>query len=285
MDDEVLPTFAAYQRAQGLSPATIRNRHSILSTLQRHAGKPLLQLDLSDLLAHIGRPGVTNSTRRTERAVIQAFYAYAIESGLVAENPSLRLPAVRVPKGKPRPFTLEQVEAMLRSGAYRRTRAMILLGYYQGFRVSSIAAVHGRDIDLLAGTITTVGKGGKVATLPLHPVIAELAKTMPRDDWWFPARQGQPGHISGRSVTNLITLAKKRAGITNQRLTPHSLRHGYGTDLVGAGVDVRVVQELLMHESLSSTQIYTGITEARKADSIRALRAIEVPERSGRHAA
>ncbi|MGX5772718.1 tyrosine-type recombinase/integrase [Microbacterium trichothecenolyticum] len=191
---------------------------------------------------------------------------------------------MQVPKGEPRPFSPEQVDAMLLSGAYRKTRAMILLGYYQGFRVSSIAPVHGRDIDMLAHRIRTVGKGGKIRSLPLHPVIAELAATMPKDDYWFPARKGQTGHIKPAAVTNLITKAKKRAGITDPELTPHSLRHAFGTDLVEADVDIRVVQELMMHESLSTTQIYTRVSERRQREGIHALQPREIPQRSGRHA-
>lgn len=159
---------------------------------------------------------------------------------------------------------------------------MMLLGYYQGFRVSSIAAVHGQDIDLHAGRIRTVGKGGKVRSVPLHPMIAELAETMPRDDWWFPARNGRTGHIQPSSVTNLITKAKKRAGITDPELTPHSLRHAFGTDLVEADVDIRVVQELMMHESLATTQIYTRVSERKQREGIHALVARDIPQHSGR---
>lgn len=279
---DILDLFAAYQRAKNLSENTIRNRASILTGLRRAAGVPFTQITVGMLRLRLGRPGVSAGTRRTERGAFIAFFGYLAEDGIRDDDPSARLPPVEVPKGEPRPFTREQVDAMLCSGAYRRTRAMILLGYYQGFRVSSIARVHGRDIDLEAMTIRTVGKGGKVRTLPLHPMIAELTLTMPRDDWWFPARRGAAGHIRPAAVTNLITRAKKRAGITDPTLTPHSLRHAFGTDLVDEGVDIRVVKELMMHESLSTTQIYTGVSARRKRDGIRALPARPIPTHSGR---
>jgi len=285
-DAELLELFAGFQRSKALAETTIRNRSSILRGLATTAGRPLATLELDDLRAHLGREGIEPASRRTERNAIVAFYAFLVDDGYRSDSPAGRLAKVRVPKGEPRPFTREQIDLMLNAGAYRKTRAMILLGYYQGFRVSSIARVHGHDIDLVGMTIRTVGKGGKDRKLPLHPVIAELTRTMPTDDWWFPARNGQGGHVRPASVTDLITKAKRRAGIRDPKLTPHSLRHGFGTDLVDEGVDVRVVQELMGHESLSSTQIYTGISAARKRAGVIMLPSRDIPSHSGRrHAA
>lgn len=281
MHNDVMAQFALYQASQNLSPNTIRNREALLRTTATRLHTPLLEATTAQLRGYLARQDLTPGTRRTIRGALKAFYAFALEDGHTDVDPSVGLPAVRVPKGKPRPFTPEQIDLMLTSGAYRRTRLMILLGYYQGFRVSQIARVRGDDIDLLAGTIYTVAKGGKEAWLPVHPVIAETAQSMPRG-WWFPARDGRDTHISGHSVTDLITKAKIRAGITDTTLTPHSLRHSFGTELVEAGVDIRVVQELLLHEDLSTTQIYTGVSRSRKNAAILTLPRATVPNISGR---
>lgn len=284
-DAQALAMFTDYQRAQNLAATTIRNRQSILSTFARKTGM-LLECDVFTMRRYIGRDDdVTAGTRRTERGALTAFYTFLQDEGLRDDNPASKLPVVRVPKGRPRPFTAEQIDAMLNSGAYAKTRAMILVGYYQGFRVGSIARVHGHDIDRAGGTIRTVVKGSKETRLPLHLVVAELSLTMPPDGWWFPARDGRGGHVRSSSVTDLITKAKLRAGILDPKLTPHSLRHSFGTDLVEQGVDIRVVQELLTHENLSTTQIYTGVSERLKQDGISTLAARAVPERSGRGAA
>lgn len=282
-DAAALDMFDDYQRAQNLAPTTIRNRRSILTTLARNT-EMLVDCDVFTLRRHVGREGVSPGTRRTERGAVLAFFTFLTAEGLRADNPAVKLPVVRVPKGEPRPFTAAQIDAMLSSGAYKRTRAMILLGYYQGFRVAMIARVHGHDIDRAGGTIRTVGKGRKERLLPLHPVIADLSENMPSDAWWFPARKGT-GHIRPASVTDLITKAKIRAGILDPLLTPHSLRHAFGTDLVEAEVDIRVVQELMMHESLATTQIYTAVSARRKREAIDALSPRDVPARSGRSAA
>jgi integrase/recombinase XerD len=281
---DVLDIFAADQRSAGLAETTIRNRASILRNLATST-RALLDLDLDDLRHHLGRPGLKPSSRRTEHAAASAFYRFAVNDGLRLDDPTLRLRKVHVPRPEPRPFTPAQIDRMLTTGAYRHTRAMILLGFYQGFRVSSIARVHGADINLDDMTIRTIGKGQKDRTLPMHPVIAELAQTMPVNGFWFPARQGAPGHIRPGSVSELICDAKRRAGITDPNLTAHSLRHAFGTELVEEGVDIRIIQELMMHESLSSTQIYTGVSRHRKQAAIIALPSRDIPAHSGRHAA
>lgn len=267
--------FALEQRSRGLAETTIRNRDSILRTTAARIGRPLLNLTVRDLRGYLGRDDVSAGTRNVERGALVAFYRFATDEGIVTNNPTERLGRSRAVRNQPRPFSAQQVEAMLAGGAYRRTRAMILLGYYQGFRVASIARVHGRDIDLNEQTITTIGKGSKARVLPLHPIIAHLAESMPRDSWWFPARAGETGHISPGGVTNLITKAKRRAGIIDPKLTPHSLRHAFATSLFEGGVDMRVIQELMMHESLSTTQIYTGVSEKLKRSGIESLQGLQ----------
>lgn len=284
-DAAAMEMFIDYQRSQSLADTTIRNRRSILTTFARKTGM-LVDADVFTLRRYVGRDeAVSPGTRRTERGALIAFFTFLHEEGLRQDNPTTKLPVVRVPMGKPRPFSAEQIDAMLNSGAYSKTRAMILLGYYQGFRVSSIARVHGKDIDPLGRTIATTVKGGENHRLPLHDVIAALATTMPADDYWFPARDGSGGHVRPSSVTDLITKAKIRAGILDPKLTPHSLRHAFGTDLVESGVDIRVVQELLVHAHLSTTQIYTGVSERLKQEGITSLQARTIPQQSGRRAA
>lgn len=280
---DLLPQFAEYQRGKGLAERTISNRDYMLRQLRRAAGRTLSELTVQDLRHHLGR-GVSRGSMQTERDCYRAFYRFLAEEKIRVDDPSERLPKIRAPRGRPRPYTQEQIDALLTSGAYKRTRAMILLGCYQGFRASEIAGVHGRDIDAESGTIRVLGKGGKVSFLPLHPTIAELAATMPRDGFWFPARKSNTGHIHSRSVSDLMTRAKKRAGITEPKLTGHSLRHAYGTTLVRSGVDLRTVQELMRHESLATTQIYTLIDEDQLRDGIQRLPVRTISRHSGRAA-
>lgn len=282
---DLLTLFEEYQRSQDLASTTIRNRRSVLTTLAGTLPGTLLDADVFSLRRYMGQEGAKSATKRTYRVAIRAFYQFLQTEGLREDDPSTKLPMIRVPRGEARPFSAEQVDAMLNSGAYKRTRAMILVGYRQGFRVSQIARVHGDHIDRASMTITTIGKGRKERRLPLHPTIAELALTMPQHSWWFPARKIPAQHMQPESVTNLITKAKIRAGILDPLLTPHSLRHSFGTELVENGVDIRVVQELMTHEDLSTTQIYTRVSERLKTAGIVALPSRVIPQHSGRRAA
>lgn len=285
-----LEDFAAFQRAKNLSERTIQNREYTLRALEQRSGRALLDLDIHDLRASLGRltpsgEPLAAGSKQTERDTYVAFFRFAKAEGLRKKDPTKRLAAVRAPRGEPRPYTQAQIDALLGSGAYWRTRVMILLAVYQGLRASSIARVHGHDFDLDANSMRVVGKGAKVAQLPLHPVVREIVGVMPRDDYWFKARGRNIGHIHSRSVSDLMTRAKKRAGIVDDDLTGHSLRHSFGSELVAAGVDVRVIQELMMHASLATTQIYTKVQQRQKQAGIVRLPSRPIPQRSGRRAA
>jgi integrase/recombinase XerD len=174
---------------------------------------------------------------------------------------------------------------MLGSGAYHRTRVMILLGYLHGLRAHEIAKVHSSDFDVEAGVLTVVGKGGVERLLPIHPALALEIPSMPAHGYWFPARGGREGHIHWKAVSDLMTKAKRRAGITEKRKTGHSLRHAFGTQLVRAGADLRTTQELMGHASLATTQIYVEVDRDRMTAASAALPMPVIPLHSGRQRA
>ena len=280
-DAELLELFVEFQRSGNRAQRTIDTRLSLLRGFAARQEVDLLTATVFHLRREVGRDGVAPSTRATTRAVFRSFYTFVHEEGLRPDNPSLRLPVVKVPKHRPRPYTPEQIDRLLSTGAYKRTRAMILLSAYEGLRASEIAAVHSDDIDLESGTLKVIGKGNRTDYLPLHPTIVELAPTM-ASGWWFPARRGREGHIHGRSVSTLLTDAKKRAGIADRNLTGHSLRHAFGTELVRRGANIRAVQELMRHESLQTTQRYTEVLDEDRRSALAVLPPRPVLTRSGR---
>lgn len=279
-DDHLLALFAEYQRSGNRSPRTISSRASLLRGMVARQEVSLMDATVFDLRREQGRD-VMPSTKESTRGAFRAFYTFLHEEGLRADNPSVRLPVVKVPKARPRPYTQEQIDRMLSSGAYRRTRAMILLAAYQGLRAFEIAAVHADDVDLEAGTLKVLGKGGRLDYLPLHDLIREIAPSM-GDGWWFPARGGRSGHIHGRSVSDQLHDARVRAGITDEQLTGHSLRHTFATELVRGGANIRAVQELMRHESLQTTQRYTQVLDDERRAALSVLPSRVIPIRSGR---
>lgn len=277
-----LTLYEVEQRARGHAARTIDNRRQLLTRFARVTGKAPLEVEPADLLQFIGR-GIAPSSMQRERADFQSFFGWLAREEYRTDDPSRRLPAVRVPRGRPRPFTVEQVERMLSSGAYRRTRVMILLGFLHGLRAHEIAKVHGRDVDRDTMMLRVVGKGGKTRHVPVHPLLVAELCHLPADGYWFPARGTNPNpHVHWRSVSDQLRRARERAGIRGERLTGHSLRHSFATQLLRNGANIRTVQELLGHASLSSTQIYTAVDDDQLRAASRALPEIAVPRRSGR---
>lgn len=283
-DKELLAAFADYQRSGNRAKRTIESRASTLRAFAARQGTSLIDATVFHMRRDIGREGIAASTRASARSTFLAFYGFLHSEGLRPDNPSLRLPVVKVPPHRPRPYTQEQIDRLLSTGAYRRTRAMILLAAYQGLRASEIASVHSDDIDVESGTMKVVGKGGRTDYLPLHPVIVELTPTM-NSGWWFPARRGRTGHIKGQSVSDLLHDARERAGIVDADLTGHSLRHSFGTELVRRGANIRAVQELMRHSSLQTTQRYTQVLDEDRRAALSVLPTRQLPLRSGRNAA
>lgn len=148
---------------------------------------------------------------------------------------------------------------------------MILLAAYQGLRVSEVARVRGVDVDGLGETLTVLGKGGVRAVLPLHPYIAAEADRY-GPGWWFgqhvPNRSSRSGGpVLGNSVSRIVGEAMGRAGVPG---TCHSLRHWYASEMLRQGVDVRVIQQLMRHASLATTERYLHVDdEQRRAGALR----------------
>lgn len=289
-----LELFELEQRSANLAEKTITNRRDLLLTIARMTGKPPTEIQKVDLQRVLDRPHprtgepLAAGTKQTERSYMQTFFTWMKEDGYRDDDPAAKLRKVKVPRRKPRPFYRHHVDAMLDSGAYRRTRDIITIAALSGLRIGEIVKIRGEDVDLRAETIRTIRKGGLDHIVALHPVLVELAQRYPRTGWWFPSpyRSKQfpdgGGHIMMKSASDAIAKAIRRAGITDRRLTGHSLRHYYATQLLLEGVQVRVVQEMLGHASLATTQLYTEVTEAQMHDGIQRLPGIEVREHSGR---
>jgi site-specific recombinase XerD len=207
-------------------------------------------------------------TRRVYYVTMKAWSGWLVSTGRRPDDPMLMLPAPKVPRYEPRPITTRQLETVLRSRMHRRTRAMILLAAYAGLRVHEIAKVRGEDFDLDDMTLRVTGKGGKTATVPLHPVIAQVAESFPRRGWWFSAYTGELGHITGRGITTTVAKAMRRAGVD---ATAHCGRHWLGTELVRSGADLRTVQTILRHSSLATTAVYTAVADETRAVAVRGL--------------
>jgi integrase/recombinase XerD len=146
---EALAAFARYQRAASLSEKTIANREEVFALLARRSGKGPLDTTEDDLLEVLGRmhartgAPIAAGTKQSERSYYQTFFTWMQAKGHRPDNPAAGLPKVKIPRRKPRPLRLAQVDAMLDSGAYRRTRDIITIAALSGLRLGEIVKIRG----------------------------------------------------------------------------------------------------------------------------------------------
>lgn len=262
IEHALLDDWRRWQLAQALSDRTISERLQVIRRLLEHAGVGPLELTPEHIIGFIGSAGRRASSKATYHATIRAFCQWLVRVEARADDPTLRTPTPKRTKGRPRPLPTGNFELLVAMARRRRTLMMILLAALAGLRVHEIAKFHGEDIDLTSGVITVTGKGGLTAMIPAHERILELAGEFPRDDYWFTsyAAQGTTRpHISRAAVYQAIADTMRRAGVDG---TPHQLRHWYATSLLEAGVHMRVVQELMRHRTIATTELYTQVSWA-----------------------
>jgi integrase/recombinase XerD len=206
---------------------------------------------------------------------LRQFYRLSQRDGLVVEDPTLLLESPKLPKSLPKALSEGDVEGLLRAPDIAtalglRDRAMLELMYATGLRVSELVALTAQHVNLRQGVLRVTGKGGKDRLVPigdeaqhwLTRYVAEsrtaLLKGGSADALFVTARR------AGLTRQMFWTLVKKHAlvaGISGKRISPHVLRHSFATHLLNHGADLRALQMLLGHSSLSTTQIYTLVAK------------------------
>lgn len=225
--------------------------------------------------------GIGNVSAARELSALKAFIGFARERAGLADTAPPRMRGPRIKKGLPRPVTPDDaislavtVEEDASAGWIgARDRAVLLLMYGAGMRIAEALSLTGAALPL-GEVITVTGKGSKQRIVPLLPIVREavadyLAKTpwpISRDAPIFRGAKGGP--LSQGIVQKAMARARVALGLPPSA-TPHALRHSFATHLLGAGADLRSLQELLGHASLGSTQIYTRVDVATLLDTYR----------------
>lgn len=265
--DPILERWETWQHSANLSQRTIKERSAIIKNLCLASGTHPLEITPEAIMDFLNRD-ISRSTRATYHAAIRAFCRWLVVMGVRTDDPSMRTPTPKRPKSVPRPIPEQQIITMLGATSPVRARMMILLAALAGLRVHEIAKIRAEDVDLDQGLIYVTGKGAKSEAVPLHPAIADAAAYFPTRGCWFPSNRNNAQPVESHSVSRIIHDAMVSAGITG---TPHQLRHSYGTMLLRNGADLRTVQELMRHASVSSTQIYTHVEDQSKRTAILTL--------------
>lgn len=234
-------------------------------------------LKVREFLAYLYGQNYTKSTTARKLATLRSFYKFLIRRGIVAVNPLSTIRTPRQEKRLPKCLDLEQVQKLLDAPGdadvlSARDKAMLEVLYSSGIRVSELVDLEIGDIDLGEGVLRVRGKGRRDR---LTPIGSQAIRALQR---YFELRQadpkmsgGNPGRVflnkhgqalSTRSVRRKLDKYLALVGL-DPGISPHTLRHSFATHLLNNGADLRSVQELLGHQSLSTTQVYTHLTTAR----------------------
>ena len=268
--------------------AYVATAHRLIAFLAGHLGGPvdsaaLAGLQPADLRAFLGQrrtAGLGNASAARELSAVRAFLAFvAAEEGREAALPRLKGP--KKPRSVPRPVSPDEAVALAEEAAgdaaepwlAARDLAVLTLLYGSGLRVAEALGLTGAALPLGEALLVT-GKRNKTRIVPLLPSVKDAIETYLQLCPW-PAERDLPlfrgargGPLRGEIVRRAVRKARHSLGLS-ERTTPHALRHSFATHLLGRGADLRSLQELLGHASLSSTQIYTAVDAAHLMDVYR----------------
>ncbi|MCG6925874.1 MAG: tyrosine recombinase XerC [Acidobacteria bacterium] len=277
MRDATAAFLRHLERERNASPHTIRaygdDLRQFTDYLEGALGRPPGPEDadhvlIRGFLAELHRRGLKKTSSARKLAGLRTFFRYLCREGRLERNPARVLLSPRLEKRIPAPLEEDQVEALLDvpgdDAAARRARAILELLYATGIRCAELVGLDVGEIDLDARMVRVLGKGrkerivlfGTSAQAALRSWLATRAELRPKTDGVFINLRG--GRLSDRSVRALVSRRVKQVALT-RRCSPHTLRHSFATHLLARGADLRAIQELLGHASLSTTQRYTHV--------------------------
>jgi integrase len=241
--------------AGGTSAATRKTRRAHVRRVARELGAPHPRdITHQQLLAILGRPEYSMEHRRGLRASLASFYRWAVESGVVDDDPTLTLPHIRAALGAPKPATDDIWRALLEQ-ADPRTALMARLACEAGLRRAEVAQVHSDDVNAGIGGAELIvhGKGAKQRVVPITvSLAAAIQKASPFGGFLFPGKID--GHMSADRVGHLVSK------VMPPGWSMHKLRHRSATRGYAATGNLRAVQEFLGHASVATTQRYTAVS-------------------------
>ncbi|HWQ87344.1 site-specific tyrosine recombinase XerD [Brevundimonas sp.] len=236
--------------------------------------------------AGLAKLGLSPATQARRRSAVRQFYRFALGEGWRSDDPSRRLDAPKQGRSLPRTLSGEEIERLLAAtsahegAAGLRLVALVELAYASGLRVSELLGLRLEAVRRDPAWLIVRGKGGKERLAPLNASAREAVKAWlvardaarpekaPDSPWLFPSSSAK-GHLTPRRFAQLLDQAALDAGIAPARVSPHVLRHAFATHLLDGGADLRVVQTLLGHADIATTQIYTHVATDRLTQVVR----------------
>ncbi|MCY4067617.1 MAG: tyrosine recombinase XerD [Acidimicrobiaceae bacterium] len=280
---------------RGRSPRTVEAYRRDLKRYLKHlddCGRSLDDATESDVVAFVRRlaaEGLAASSVARAQVSLRGLHGFLVAESLREDDPCADVEMPGLPRGIPKALSVQQVESLMEAVAgddpsARRDRAVLELLYGAGCRISEAGSLSLADVDLHVGLVRLAGKGAKERIVPLGRCAAEALQS-----WLEPAGRGRlaPERWARRGDAEAVFLNRRGGRLSRQGLwlivrrhgdeaglgsllTPHVLRHSCATHMLDGGADIRIVQEMLGHASVSTTQIYTKVSTERLREVYRA---------------
>lgn len=257
-----------------MSPNTVASYCHDVEGFLEFAGCQPQQVTPQVITSYLGRKTDEGLSKRSSARLLsslRSFFSWCVEEGEIKDNPCDRVDSPKLGKYLPEVLSVQEVTAIIESvdldkPGGRRDRAILEVLYGCGLRVSELTSLRMSKVFLDEGFVNVIGKGNKQRLVPLGEMAADAIRAyLPLrpepaaaafEDYLFLSRLGKP--ISRVSVFNMVKTQAMAAGV-NKEISPHTFRHSFATHLIENGADLRIVQEMLGHESILTTEIYTHI--------------------------
>ena len=241
---------------------------------------------ISEYLLELKKKDFKNSTISRRYSALNQFFNFEVNESRLNENPMDRIERISSKRVLPDVLSEEEVEEILiyvrnsvnigsesKKKKSLRTACLVEVLYATGMRVSELITLKLSDLRLSRRILNVIGKGSKQRIIPItsraHDIIVKWMNYIPENSIYLFPSYGINGHITRDSVNKLLADISLNTNIDRKRLTPHKLRHAFATHIMNRGADLRVVQELLGHSSISTTEIYTHILDTRLVDLLK----------------
>jgi integrase/recombinase XerD len=269
--------------AARLAPRTVEAYRRDLAHLTAWLGSSPARADSEQLAAYVaslraeGRAATTIARRV---AAIRSFYRHQVLLGIRADNPAAELELPRRRRTLPRTLSPGEAERLIEAAAgttprLLRDRALVELLYGSGLRVSEAVGLDRSSVDLEQRLVRCIGKGAKERVVPIgRETVAALRRYLARGRPYLDRRRrpelflnAQGGALTRAGVFLILRKLAAKAGLEPERIHPHLLRHSFATHLLEGGADLRSVQEMLGHADLSTTELYTHVSDRRRREA------------------
>lgn len=257
------------------SKNTISTYENNLNQLSNYSNKDLLKLTNKDIEKYISTLDLVPSSISNYLSAFKTFYNYYIKIGKISTNPTDLIDTPKLAKHLPTYLTVEEIDNLLnieiKDAFSARNKSMLELLYSSGLRISELINLEFKNIDLLDSVIRVMGKGSKERIIPINDVAIHFLKIYVKEYRHLLVKKEQNNYVylnnHGKKMTRqgVFKMLKKLSLEKNikKEVSPHTIRHSIATHMLENGADLRIIQEFLGHSDISTTQIYTHLTNEK----------------------